>query len=94
MLFEQNFSMLLCLLIRKSTLLWCPPSQRKLANQELLTAQGEISTILGRLVYLPPPANFSVKYGQFYVYLTRDFKTFFKINKYVYIYMIAIDIVL
>lgn len=40
-------------LIRNTTL-WCPPSQRELANQELLTAQEEIGSILGKPVYLSP----------------------------------------
>lgn len=47
MLFIQNFSMLLWLIIRNTTL-WCPPSERKLANQELLTAQGENQYYFGQ----------------------------------------------
>lgn len=47
MLFKQNFSMLLWLVISNTTL-WSPPSQGKLANQELLTAQGENQYYFGQ----------------------------------------------
>ncbi|KAF2982475.1 hypothetical protein EK904_003907, partial [Melospiza melodia maxima] len=51
---KQNETKIIIIKKPKNTTLWCPPSQRELANQELLTAQEEISTILGKPVYLSP----------------------------------------